>query len=177
MDSTRQRTSSPCYSHGCKWRSTGRVQLQKKQYLSFNGCRYFLIYTLGIGMLSWARNDDKHVEKQLYVTSKNIFTDSPDLNIAQISKSRTNSCGMSVFLCRLLCTFLSWHFLFVDSQQRTYQLRVDMWDWEGGRAYAQYDVFKVDSERQLYKLHVGHYSGNAGRSSCLSPYTDRLVCV
>ncbi|KAI0243248.1 Techylectin-5A [Lamellibrachia satsuma] len=50
------------------------------------------------------------------------------------------------------------------SQQRPYQLRVDMWDWEGARAYAQYDVFRVGSERELYKLHVGHYSGNAGDS-------------
>ena len=38
-------------------------------------------------------------------------------------------------------------------------LRIDMDDFEGGHAYAQYDIFQVGAEDENYKLHVQHYSG------------------
>ncbi|XP_036431244.1 fibrinogen-like protein 1 [Colossoma macropomum] len=41
-------------------------------------------------------------------------------------------------------------------------LRVDLWDFEGGSAYAQYQDFNIGNTRTNYKLHVGAYSGNAG---------------
>jgi len=44
------------------------------------------------------------------------------------------------------------------------QLRVELGDWEGGSSYAKYDNFRVDSERNKYKLaSVGKYTGTAGR--------------
>uniref|UniRef100_A0AAR2J4R6 Fibrinogen C-terminal domain-containing protein n=1 Tax=Pygocentrus nattereri TaxID=42514 RepID=A0AAR2J4R6_PYGNA len=41
-------------------------------------------------------------------------------------------------------------------------LRVDLWDFEGGSAFAQYQDFSVGDSRTNYKLQVGAYSGNAG---------------
>ena len=37
-------------------------------------------------------------------------------------------------------------------------LRIDLEDFEGEHRYAEYDVFRVDSERENYKLHVEKYS-------------------
>lgn len=48
------------------------------------------------------------------------------------------------------------------TSQREYAIRIDMWDWEGGRAYAEYDYFHIDSEENLYQLKIGRYNGNAG---------------
>ena len=42
-----------------------------------------------------------------------------------------------------------------------WQLRVDLTDWEGGVAYAQYDVFSIGAAPG-FRLTVGGYSGNAG---------------
>uniref|UniRef100_A0A3Q2QXA1 Fibrinogen-like protein 1 n=1 Tax=Fundulus heteroclitus TaxID=8078 RepID=A0A3Q2QXA1_FUNHE len=41
-------------------------------------------------------------------------------------------------------------------------LRVDLWDHEGGTAFAEYRNFKIGDEQTAYQLHVGTYSGNAG---------------
>ncbi|KAL7867471.1 hypothetical protein SRHO_G00088550 [Serrasalmus rhombeus] len=41
-------------------------------------------------------------------------------------------------------------------------LRVDLWDFQGGSAFAQYQDFSVGDSRTNYKLQVGAYSGNAG---------------
>jgi len=43
------------------------------------------------------------------------------------------------------------------------RLRVDLEDWEGNKAYAEYDNFKVGSERSKYIIILGKYSGNAGQ--------------
>lgn len=43
-----------------------------------------------------------------------------------------------------------------------YELRVDLRD-KGETAYAQYDKFSVSEPRSRYKVHVGGYSGTAGR--------------
>ena len=51
------------------------------------------------------------------------------------------------------------------SSQKSYKLRVDLWDWEGQRAYAEYDHFKVDSEMNKYALHIRGYKGNAGKAT------------
>ncbi|KAL3866691.1 hypothetical protein ACJMK2_043972 [Sinanodonta woodiana] len=48
--------------------------------------------------------------------------------------------------------------------QRNYALRVDMWDWESNKAYAEYFKFVVDGERSKYMLHVSDYNGDAGDS-------------
>lgn len=44
-----------------------------------------------------------------------------------------------------------------------YELRVDLRD-KGETAYAQYDKFSVSEPRTRYKVHVGGYSGTAGRA-------------
>ena len=36
------------------------------------------------------------------------------------------------------------------------------WDWDGGRSFAEYDVFRVDNQEDNYRLHVRGYHGNAG---------------
>ncbi|XP_077993025.1 techylectin-5B-like [Glandiceps talaboti] len=47
---------------------------------------------------------------------------------------------------------------------RTYQLRVDLEDWEGNMKYAIYHNFKVGDSRSKYKLSIGTYAGTAGDS-------------
>ena len=47
---------------------------------------------------------------------------------------------------------------------RPSELRVEIEDWSGGRAYAKYGRFGVGDEQSLYKLSVGSYSGSAGDS-------------
>ncbi|XP_033986261.1 microfibril-associated glycoprotein 4-like [Trematomus bernacchii] len=44
------------------------------------------------------------------------------------------------------------------------ELRVDMEDWEGGKADAKYSSFSIDSENHGYELHLGKFTGNAGDS-------------
>ncbi|XP_033986258.1 microfibril-associated glycoprotein 4-like [Trematomus bernacchii] len=45
------------------------------------------------------------------------------------------------------------------------ELRVDMEDWEGGKADAKYSSFSIDSEVDGYQLHLGKFTGgNAGDS-------------
>ena len=57
--------------------------------------------------------------------------------------------------------------LYYLTSQKNYVLRIDMWDWEGQRAYAEYEHFKVNSETDKYALHVKFYKGNAGKSPVL----------
>ena len=39
------------------------------------------------------------------------------------------------------------------------KLRVELQDWKGNSAYAEYSLFAVSSERTKYKLSLGSYSG------------------
>ena len=41
-------------------------------------------------------------------------------------------------------------------------MRVDLWDFEGGTAFAEYSDFRLGTEKEAYKLNVGAYRGNAG---------------
>ena len=43
-----------------------------------------------------------------------------------------------------------------------FTLRVELTDWEGESRYAEYNGFSVGSEAGGYRLHIGHYHGNAG---------------
>ena len=47
---------------------------------------------------------------------------------------------------------------------RPYKLRVDLEDWEGNTAFAEYSTFSVASEVDGYQLSVSGYSGTAGDS-------------
>ncbi|XP_046861380.1 ryncolin-1-like [Xenia sp. Carnegie-2017] len=42
------------------------------------------------------------------------------------------------------------------------KLRVDLGDWSGNKAYAEYDYFAVKNESKKYQLNHGAYFGNAG---------------
>ncbi|KAL7851917.1 hypothetical protein SRHO_G00177020 [Serrasalmus rhombeus] len=55
--------------------------------------------------------------------------------------------------------------LYQLTSKRKYELRVDLEDFEGGKVYAQYSTFSVDSEVNGYKLTVaGFMNGGAGDS-------------
>ena len=41
----------------------------------------------------------------------------------------------------------------------SYKLRVDLEDFTGNTYYAEYDLFKIASEGEKYKLSLGSYSG------------------
>ena len=43
-------------------------------------------------------------------------------------------------------------------------LRIDLEDFKGSKVYAEYSLFKVGSESDLFRLHVYGYSGNASDS-------------
>ena len=49
------------------------------------------------------------------------------------------------------------------TSQKRYTLRVDLWDWAGDTAYAEYDLFIVLGENTHYQLSLGEYQGNAGK--------------
>jgi len=53
------------------------------------------------------------------------------------------------------------HLLTTNSRQR---LRVDLADWEGNTAHAEYDNLAVGSDVQKYRLvSLGTYNGTAGQ--------------
>uniref|UniRef100_A0A3P9JPQ8 Fibrinogen C-terminal domain-containing protein n=1 Tax=Oryzias latipes TaxID=8090 RepID=A0A3P9JPQ8_ORYLA len=47
-------------------------------------------------------------------------------------------------------------------KSKRWKLRVDLWDFEGGNAYAEYEDFRLGDEGTNYRLSVGRYSGTAG---------------
>ena len=47
---------------------------------------------------------------------------------------------------------------------RNMEIRFDLEDVDGNKAYALYKMFYIDGEDEKYKVHVGSYSGNAGDS-------------
>ncbi|XP_024115835.1 microfibril-associated glycoprotein 4 [Oryzias melastigma] len=55
--------------------------------------------------------------------------------------------------------------IFLLTMRKENELRVDMEDWDGTLASAQYSSFSIDSEHNGYQLHLGSFSGgNAGDS-------------
>uniref|UniRef100_A0A8C7XMQ3 Fibrinogen C-terminal domain-containing protein n=1 Tax=Oryzias sinensis TaxID=183150 RepID=A0A8C7XMQ3_9TELE len=73
--------------------------------------------------------------------------------------------------------FASWdHWLGLEKisaltkdKSNRWKLRVDLWDFEGGSAYAEYEDFRVGDESTNYRLSVGRYSGTAG-DAITGPY-------
>ena len=47
---------------------------------------------------------------------------------------------------------------------RPSSLRVELKDWNGGKAYAKYSKFNIGDKQGQYRLEVGSYSGTAGDS-------------
>eukprot|EP00075_Anas_platyrhynchos_P002904 XP_005025938.1 angiopoietin-1 isoform X3 [Anas platyrhynchos] len=58
-------------------------------------------------------------------------------------------------------------FIFAMTSQRQYSLRIELMDWEGNRAYSQYDRFHIGNEKQNYRLYLKGHSGTAGKQSSL----------
>ena len=52
----------------------------------------------------------------------------------------------------------------ITSTARPYKLRVDLEDWEGNTAYAEFSTFSIASEAGGFRLSVAGYSGTAGDS-------------
>ncbi|XP_041361678.1 microfibril-associated glycoprotein 4-like [Gigantopelta aegis] len=50
------------------------------------------------------------------------------------------------------------------TNQRPYQLKVDLEDWQGNKKYAIYDYFSIGPVTDYYRLFVIGYSGDAGDS-------------
>ena len=48
---------------------------------------------------------------------------------------------------------------------RQYELRIDLFDWEGEHRYAKYSHFYVAPESDNYRLNISGYTGNAGGDS------------
>ncbi|KAM7377933.1 hypothetical protein PAMA_013038 [Pampus argenteus] len=53
-------------------------------------------------------------------------------------------------------------FLLTKKKTKNWTLRIDLWDHEGGTAFAEYKDFRLGNEKTAFKLHVRKYSGNAG---------------
>ncbi|KAL9965967.1 hypothetical protein ACROYT_G029841 [Oculina patagonica] len=51
-------------------------------------------------------------------------------------------------------------------------LRIELEDWNGKKVFARYDSFKVDSEKNKYKMTVSGYNGTSGDS--LSYHSDMM---
>ncbi|XP_066296425.1 microfibril-associated glycoprotein 4-like [Branchiostoma lanceolatum] len=54
------------------------------------------------------------------------------------------------------------------TSQNSYELYVELADWEGNFVYAKYDTFSIGDESTDYTLNIGGYSGNAGDSMAYS---------
>ena len=48
------------------------------------------------------------------------------------------------------------------TNQRNYELRVDLADFQEQSSYAIYDHFRLGDEAAKYTLYLGEYSGTAG---------------
>lgn len=54
--------------------------------------------------------------------------------------------------------------LYIWTNTKHYELRIDLSDFEGETAFAHYDRFYVEDEDNGYRLHVSGYTGTAGDS-------------
>lgn len=50
--------------------------------------------------------------------------------------------------------------IFLLTNQKQYQLRVDLWDFFGTRVHATYGKFRIDGQREEYRMHVANHSGS-----------------
>nr|AFP72288.1 fibrinogen-related protein 1 [Trachidermus fasciatus] len=55
--------------------------------------------------------------------------------------------------------------IFLISIRKMNELRVDMEDWEGGKASAQYSSFSIGFENTGYQLHLGSFTGGEAGDS------------
>ena len=55
-------------------------------------------------------------------------------------------------------------YIYAITNQRQYQLRVDIADWDRNRLHATYKYFQIDAEAKNYTIHYANYTGTAGDS-------------
>ncbi|XP_072240833.1 microfibril-associated glycoprotein 4-like [Leuresthes tenuis] len=55
--------------------------------------------------------------------------------------------------------------IFLLTMRKENELRVDMEDWEGGKASAQYSLFSIGSENTGYELNLGSFTGGEAGDS------------
>lgn len=55
--------------------------------------------------------------------------------------------------------------IFLLTMRKENELRVDMEDWTGGKASAQYSSFSIDTEKAGYQLHLGSFTGGTAGDS------------
>lgn len=82
------------------------------------------------------------------------------------------SCRMWTFLSIVspLIIFYSGNLpLYTITRQGHYELRVDLEDWEGKNAFANYRYFRIDAPEKLYRIIVVGYFGNAGTNISTRP--------
>ena len=48
------------------------------------------------------------------------------------------------------------------TKQQDQELRVQLEDFDGNKAYAKYSTFSIEDEHNNYRLHVSGYTGTAG---------------
>ena len=60
---------------------------------------------------------------------------------------------------------------------RDYQLRIQLEDFNGDTAFAHYDKFYIEDEKNGYRLHVSGYRGNAGDSLTNLDNPDNFTAV
>ena len=77
--------------------------------------------------------------------------------------ARDENPNVIVYLLKILkhCKLLS-KLAHALNDGRQYELRIDLFDWEGERPYAKYMYFYVAPENDNYRLNISGYSGNTG---------------
>ena len=68
-----------------------------------------------------------------------------------------------MFYLLLLCVYKGNDIIHDITSRQQYELRVDLEDFGGGRAYAQYSKFYVGPASSNYTLKIGGYRGTAGK--------------
>uniref|UniRef100_A0A8C9FY74 Angiopoietin 1 n=1 Tax=Pavo cristatus TaxID=9049 RepID=A0A8C9FY74_PAVCR len=114
------------------------------------------------------------------LTSSKVITRMTSINFCAHCTENVilNASGVCVSVCLQLCKksgfgspsgehWLGNEFIFAITSQRQYSLRIELMDWEGNRAYSQYDRFHIGNEKQNYRLYLKGHSGTAGKQSSL----------
>lgn len=60
---------------------------------------------------------------------------------------------------RSVHTFSGLENIFLLTMRKKNELRIDMEDWQGEKASAQYSSFLIDTENAGYQLHLGSFAG------------------
>lgn len=80
------------------------------------------------------------------------------------------------FQCVIINNLAGLENIFLLVMRKNNELRVDMEDWEGAKAFAHYASFSIDSENNGYQLHLGRFlDGNAGEVPINTCKTSRSV--